>query len=249
MMSEKHPSVYPWLISTYEVSQETPFSVKAISQFNCQPKRGGTDKSFFIVNHWIDPQGLPDPGEATKVNGKKLLTARLQQCITTRHQLPNALAVNFTSQGDLFKTVNLFNAAIARQSGVTAAVSKTVRQLRAKEDITDAELRELRGLHRLPKISEKTARNLLGPLADSIPAPRGLMTFASPCPDGWHVASRAEKKAARAATSTTTTTAGETTTTAPDAVTAEPDASATEPASTTTTTPSTPVVEGDCARG
>jgi hypothetical protein len=243
MMSEKHPADYPWLISAYEVSQETPFTFPSISQFNCQPKRGGTDKSFFIVNHWIQWNGLPDPGQATTINSKKVLTNRLQQCINERQQLPNAVSVDFTTQGDLFKTVNMFNAAIARQSHVTALVSKTIAQLRAKEDITDAELRELRGLHRLPKITEKTARKLLGSLADAIPAPSDLRGFASPCPQGFHAATKKEIKAAKRAakqaeanTSTTTTAAAP----APDAAdaTSEP---------TTTTAPSTPVVLDGCA--
>src|SRR6201999_1283377 len=100
------------------------------SQFTCAPKRGGTDKSFLIVNHWLKSNGPPDPTVASNTNSQKVLTQRMQQCITTRQQLPNAIAVNFTSQGDLFKTVDLYNAAIARQSRVTPMVSKVIRQLR-----------------------------------------------------------------------------------------------------------------------
>jgi hypothetical protein len=37
------------------------------------------------------------------VNSRKVLTARLQQCITQRLQLPNALAVDFTAIGDLYR--------------------------------------------------------------------------------------------------------------------------------------------------
>ena len=225
VMSEKHTDTPPWLISTYEVSGETPFTFKTASQFNCEPKRGGTDKSFLIVNHWLQPGGLPDPSAAADTNSTKVLTKRLQQCITTRQQLPNAIGVNFTAQGDLFKTVNRFNAAIARQSGVTAIVSKTVEQLRAREGLTDAELRELKGLHRLPKISEANARALLGPMADSIPTPRALPDLASPCPAGTHAASRAEiknaKAAKKAATTSTSSTTAPPTTVVPDDATAD----------------------------
>jgi len=38
-------------------------------------------------------------------------------------------------------------------------------QLRSQQDLTDAQLAELNALHRLPKISEASARTLLGPLA------------------------------------------------------------------------------------
>jgi hypothetical protein len=247
MMSEKHAGEAPWLLGAYDVSQETPFTFSAISQFNCKPNRGGTDKGYFIVNHWLRPDGPPDPVEASKVNSRKVLTQRLQQCITERQQLPNAVAVDFTAQGDLYKTVNQFNAAIAHQSGVTAMVNKAVEQLREREGITDAELRELRGLHRLPKISEEKARALLGPLADRIPAPVDLRTFASPCPPGTHAASdaelaaqaKAEKKAAkeakRAEKDGVTTTTTTTTTLAPD--TGEP---------TTTTLPPSGTYQDGC---
>ena len=148
VMSEKHPGVYPWLLGAYDVSQESPFTFTTIPQFNCKPNRGGNDKSFFIVNHWLRPNGPPDPVEAAKVNSKKTLTARLQNCIATRQQLPNALAVDFTAVGDLYKTVNLFNAAIARQTHVTPILNETIRQLRALGKITDAQANEYRRLPR-----------------------------------------------------------------------------------------------------
>jgi hypothetical protein len=244
MMSEKHGGQVPWLLGAYDVSQESPFTFSSISQFNCDPNRGGTDKSFFIVNHWLRPDGPPDPVAASKVNSRKVLTQRLQQCITQRQQLPNAVAVDFTEQGDLYKTVNRFNAAIARQSGVTATVTKTIDQLRDKFDITDAELRELNALHRLPKISDATARALLGPLADAIPTPAALPDLASPCPDGYHAASHAEQKAAKKeireqATSTTTTT-----TLPSDVAASEQPTAAPEP--TTTTVPPERILAG-CA--
>jgi len=193
VMSEKHPdSAYPWLLGAYTVSQESPFTFTSIPQFNCQPNRGGTDKSFFIVNHWLRPDGPPDPVEAAQVNSQKTLTARLQQCITTRKQLPNAVAVDFTAIGDLYKTVNRFNAAIALRSGVTPIVNETLRQLVDAGKVTDAEANELR---RLPKISDADARELLGPLADSIPTPPGLPKLANP---------RAEPPPSTTTTTTTT---------------------------------------------
>jgi hypothetical protein len=214
LMSEKHAGEYPWLLGAYDVSQETPFTFTSIPQFNCNPNRGGTDKSFFIVNHWLRPNGPPDPVEAAKVNSQKTLTARLQNCIATRGQLPNALAVDFTGVGDLYKTVRHFNAAIARQSGVTAIVNKTVRQLRASGLATENEVNELR---RLPRISDAEARRLLGPLADSIPTPADLPELANPCPHGTrpdrtaHDAAKKRKQGTHAAS----TTSSSTTTTVP----------------------------------
>jgi hypothetical protein len=244
MMSEKHGGEVPWLLGAYDVSQESPFTFSSISQFNCNPNRGGTDKSFFIVNHWLRPDGPPDPVAAAKVNSQKVLTQRLQQCIDERQQLPNAVAVDFTAQGDLYKTVNLFNAAIARQSGVTATITKAIDQLRNRFDITDAELRELNALHRLPQISEAKARALLGPLADQIPTPPQLKDVASPCPAGAHPTTRAERKAAKQALREEATSTTSTTTTLPPG-TAAPEES-TAPPEPTTTVPPERILEG-CA--
>lgn len=211
LMSEKHAGEHPWLLGAYEVSQESPFTFTSIPQFNCNPNRGGTDKSFFIVNHWLRPNGPPDPVEAAKVNSQKTLTARLQNCIAIRGQLPNAVAVDFTAVGDLYKTVRRFNAAIARQSGVTAIVDETVRQLRASGLATVNEVNELR---RLPRITDAEARRMLGPLADAIPTPVDLPELANPCPPGTrpdrtaHDAAkkRAKGKRAESTTSSSTTT-------------------------------------------
>ena len=211
VMSEKHAGEQPWLLGTYDVSQETPFTFSTIPQFNCKPNRGGTDKSFFIVNHWLRPNGPPDPVEAARVNSKKVLTARLQQCIAQRLQIPNAVAVDFTAIGDLYRTVNLFNAAIARQSGVTETVSKAVSQLRSREDITDAEVTELNALHRLPAISETSARVRCSARSRTPSPHHGVLPkLASPCPPGTRPPTHAELAAAkRAAKRAATTTSPE----------------------------------------
>ena len=74
VMSEKHPGVYPWLLGAYDVAQESPYTFTSTSQFNCNPNRGGNDKAFFILNHWLRPNGPPDPVAAAKVNSQKVLT-------------------------------------------------------------------------------------------------------------------------------------------------------------------------------
>lgn len=244
LMSEKHGGIYPWLIGAYDVAQESPFTFTSPSQFNCKPNRGGTDKSFFILNHWLRPDGPPDPVEAGKVNAQKALTARMQDCITTRGQLPNAVAVDFNSVGDLYKTVRRYNAAVARQSGVTAVIDETVRQLRVSGLQTDNELNELR---RLPKVSEQEAVKLLGPLAHSLATPKALVEFADPCPPGTVPDTTGDKQAAknrrkreakRAKRATTTTTAP----TAPATTT-------TPAADDTTETPPPAVIPQGCVAG
>ncbi len=154
VMSEKHAEEYPWLLRTYSVSEETPFTFSAVGDFNCDPNRGGTGKDFFILNHWLRPNGPPDPVEAGRVNSEKTLTQRIQQCTTERQRVPDVVAVDFTAIGDLYKTVNLFNAAIAKRSGVTPAINRAVRKARASGVLTEAELADLEALRRLPAITD-----------------------------------------------------------------------------------------------
>jgi hypothetical protein len=174
LMSEKHPGGPKWLPGTYEISQETPFTFTAIDQFSCAPKRGKTGKPFFIVNHWLRPNGPPDPVQGGKVNSTKTLLGRLQQCAGERGAIPSAIAVDFTSIGDLHGAVAQFNAAITKVAGVTPTIDKALRFLRNHEDLTDAELREINGYKRLPKISDARARQLLGPVAATITRPADL---------------------------------------------------------------------------
>jgi hypothetical protein len=174
VMSEKHPNVYPWLLGTYSVSQETPFTFTSISDFNCDPNRGGTGKDFFILNHWLRPDGPPDPVAAGSVNSQKTLTRRMEQCITERQRIPNVVAIDFTAIGDLYKTVDRFNAAIAKVSNVTPSINRAVIKARAIGNLTEAELENLRALRRLPFVSREDARTLLGAAGDHLLDPAGL---------------------------------------------------------------------------
>ena len=67
--------------------------------------------------------------------------------------------------------VNEFNAAVAKVSGVSPSLDRALKLLQNKDGITDAELREINGYSRLPKITMARARALLGPLADRIALP------------------------------------------------------------------------------
>jgi hypothetical protein len=174
VMSEKHPGVYPWLLGTYTVSEETPFTFSAIADFNCDPNRGGTGKEFFILNHWLRPDGPPDPVAAGSVNSQKTLTNRLAQCIAERERVPNVVAVDFTAIGDLYKTVDRFNAAIAKRSSVTPAINRAVRRARASGELSDVDAANIEALRRLPSISDEKARALLGVAGDRLLDPTGL---------------------------------------------------------------------------
>ncbi|HZP31290.1 MAG TPA: hypothetical protein VFC99_20230, partial [Acidimicrobiia bacterium] len=180
VMSERHPDATPWMHGTYTLSEETPYTFSSIGDFSCAPFRGGTGKDFFIMNHWLRPDGPPDPAEAAKVNSKATISNRIQQCIAERGRVPDVVAVDFTAIGDMYSTVNEFNSAIARMSGVTPAINVAVRAIRASSATTQAQLDDLRALRRLPYVSEAQARKLLGAVADKLPPPAGLHEIVKP---------------------------------------------------------------------
>ena len=182
VMSERHPDATPWMHGTYTLSEETPYTFANVGEFNCKPNRGGTGRAFFIMNHWLRADGPPDPSGASVVNSKKTISSRIEQCITQRGRVPDVVAVDFTSIGDMYSTVNEFNSALARLSGVTPAINGAVRHLRAGEDITQADLDNLRALRRLPYVSDAEARALIGPLADKLPPPAALDKLVVPEP-------------------------------------------------------------------
>ena len=174
IMSERHPDATPWMHGTYTLSEETPYTFSSIKDFSCAPFRGGTGKDFFIMNHWLRPDGPPDPAEAAEVNSKQTITDRMQKCITERGRVPDVVAVDFTAIGDMYSTVNEYNAAIARMTGVTTAVNHAVDSVQSSSASTQAQLDDVKALRRLPAVSTAQARKLLGPIADKLPPPAGL---------------------------------------------------------------------------
>jgi hypothetical protein len=177
VVSEKHGGVAKWLPKTYSLFQETPYTFTSVKDFTCAPNRGGTDKPLLLINHWLRPDGPPDPTAATTVNSREVLTKRFKACIARRKRLPNAVAVDFTSIGDFYPTINRFNAAVAKVTGVSDAIDRVVAHHQKREDLTPAQINELKGLRRLPKISAADALKLLGPVAGTLVRPPEIDEF------------------------------------------------------------------------
>ncbi len=97
-----------WYGNAFDVTQETPYTFIFPDQFNCNPNRGAADNPFFMVNHWIQ-RGAPNRVDGAVVNEYGFLLNRTQQCETVRGMLPNFVAVNWWSQGDLFDVVDTLN--------------------------------------------------------------------------------------------------------------------------------------------
>jgi hypothetical protein len=152
--------------------QETPYTFTAINQFNCRPNRGASTNPMLLVNHWLRPNGPPDPGEASDVNSSATLTARMQQCEKVRRKLPNILAVDFFAIGDTVKVVDNFNAAVANVTGTAGLVDRVIDAQRSDPNLSDQDRADLDQWKRLPFVSAADAQALLGPVAKKLAVPQ-----------------------------------------------------------------------------
>ncbi len=157
-VSEKHGGVYDWLPATYSLFQETPYTFSSVKAFSCAPKRGKAGNPMFLINHWLRPDGPPDPGAAADVNSRSVLLDRYRTCAAQRQVLPNVIAVDFTEVGALYATVRELNSAISKLTGTTFAIDRSIKNTFDSGELTEAEAREIRGIHRLPKISAGAGR-------------------------------------------------------------------------------------------
>ncbi len=172
--SEKHGDVARWLPATYSLFQETPYTFTSVKDFSCAPKRGKVGNPMFLINHWLRPDGPPDPAAASHVNSRSVLLSRFRACAAARERLPNVIAVDFTEVGALQPAVRDLNGAIARVTGVTDVVEKSIKNAFNSGALTEAETREIHGLHRLPSPSAAKARAVLGAAAGSLTRPTAL---------------------------------------------------------------------------
>ena len=180
---------------------------------------------MFLINHWLRPNGPPDPVEAGRVNSRKVLLDRFRTCGAARKRLPDVLAVDFTAIGDLYKTVNELNGAIGTVSDAAPDIDKAIRKALRSGELSEATARELRGYRRLPRVSRARALKILGPVAQYVQRPSVLFAFEcengiakdpSQCPEP--KPTKKSKRSTSSSTSTSTTTIagdGTTTTTAP----------------------------------
>ena len=109
VLVEKNGGAAPWYIPAFELLQETPYAFAAPDEFSCeQSSRGDADNPMLLVNHWvtIDP---PKEEIAAEVNDRGVLLARAERCADERDRVPNIVAVDFYSAGDLLAVVDELN--------------------------------------------------------------------------------------------------------------------------------------------
>jgi hypothetical protein len=113
VLVEKHGGAAPWYIPAWEGAlADTPFTFDNVEEFSCGPNRGRRTSPLLLVNHWIayDP---PTPETSKEANARAVLMERALDCIDDRSQLPNIIAVDFSTEGDLFDVVDHLNGVAA----------------------------------------------------------------------------------------------------------------------------------------
>ena len=118
VLAENQAGKAPWYQPVYDrLTQETPFAFartnelidSGILQASCRPNRGPAGAPLFLINHWINTDPLPRPGNGAIVNAYEPLLRRARTCQRIRGQPVNLLAVDFYERGDVFEVVDTLN--------------------------------------------------------------------------------------------------------------------------------------------
>lgn len=108
ILTDHEGGAYDWYLDMWAHSWETHFSARDPEDFSCADNRGAPDNSLFILNHFLTRTfGAPELAEM--VNHNPFLRDRVFQCMAERGALPNFIAVDFYSIGDVLTLVDEVN--------------------------------------------------------------------------------------------------------------------------------------------
>jgi hypothetical protein len=102
----------PWYHQGFDLAMETPYTFHSRAELaapaSCAVNRGGTGRSFFQLNNWVEQ--LPrSPRTAAEVNSFDFLLRRAQLCEKLRGALPTLLAVDYSNKGDVEQVAQVLN--------------------------------------------------------------------------------------------------------------------------------------------
>jgi hypothetical protein len=113
VFAENKTGGIPWYRPQFELMEETPYHFRSTAALeapeSCRLNRGGSGKSLFLLNNWVDTTPTPRPLNATIVDAYATLLARARRCESQRHRLPNLIAVDFYKRGDVLRVAATLN--------------------------------------------------------------------------------------------------------------------------------------------
>ncbi|WP_248841419.1 PI-PLC domain-containing protein, partial [Frankia sp. AgKG'84/4] len=98
-----------WYRRLFRYADDTPFDVPSANEFTCRVRRGPSEASMLVVNHWVEGDD-PSRTSADAVNRTPSLLAHVRSCEQAGRR-PTFIAADFTTIGDLVPTVAALNAA------------------------------------------------------------------------------------------------------------------------------------------
>jgi len=108
VLSDKASGKLDWYMKVWDVAWETDWDNQSLEDFTCKRNRGKPDNPLFILNHFLtDP--LASPELAAQANANPFFLERAEQCMKESGRLPNFVAVDFYSIGDVFQVVDVLN--------------------------------------------------------------------------------------------------------------------------------------------
>jgi hypothetical protein len=100
-----------WYHQAFQHMQDTPYRFLQPDDFTCARNRGHPDAPLFLMNHWVSRQNAaPDRATALGVNSHDVIVERARACQRERDLMPNHIAVDFYSLGDVTGAVDTLNA-------------------------------------------------------------------------------------------------------------------------------------------
>jgi hypothetical protein len=108
VLTDSGGGVEPWYLDVWDEAFETHWSAKTPEDLSCDPNRGSTSNSLFILNHFLTDPIARRP-LADSVNYNPFFIDRAHECEAAREHLPNFPTVDFYDRGNIFDVVDELN--------------------------------------------------------------------------------------------------------------------------------------------
>ena len=112
-MAENEAGSADWYPNAYSgLLLDTPYKFDTVDDFTCVTGRGEPESRLLLMNHWLsgDPASQTEAGTA---NDRDVLIERVDLCRSEHDRVPNMIAVDFYSSGELFAVVDELNGVLA----------------------------------------------------------------------------------------------------------------------------------------
>ena len=108
MQRQSGESSYPWLVKAWNWIQDTPYDNPSRSSLSCSRLRGSPGNSLLLINN-ILTRFSTRVSDSSMINAFGTLWPYVSRCERQRGKLPNFVAVDWYSKGNIFAVVDRLN--------------------------------------------------------------------------------------------------------------------------------------------